>query len=61
MVSGGAGAGACGCAASAERWRGSWDESSTMDGRGGRFSLTMCERDSSLDAFVSPAQLSTDC
>ncbi|CAH2089288.1 unnamed protein product [Euphydryas editha] len=49
---GGAGAGG-GC--SAERWRGSCDESSTMDGLGGRFSLTMCESDNSLEAFVSPA------
>lgn len=43
MVSGRACAGgACGAGGrSAERCRGNCDESSTMDGRGGKFSLTM--------------------
>ena len=62
MVSGReGGAGAAGGARSAERWRGSCDESSTMEGRGGRFSLTMCDSDSSLDALVSPGGIVACC
>ncbi|KAI8420337.1 hypothetical protein MSG28_008864 [Choristoneura fumiferana] len=49
-----AGPGGCGCVCSAECCRGSCDESSTIDGRGGKFSLTIWDKDRSLEALVSP-------